>query len=98
MRAGDRKSGERNVQEREVTIVPEEGLHARPAAEFVKEAKKYDSNIKVIKSDKEATAKSSLSLMSFGAAKDDEPTIRAEGDDEEAAADALADLVTNAEV
>ena len=63
------------MQEREVTIVPEEGLHARPAAEFVKEAKKYDSDIKVIKGDQEANAKSSLSLMSLGAAKDDELTI-----------------------
>lgn len=85
------------MQEREVTIVPEEGLHARPAAEFVKEAKKYESDIKVIKGDKEANAKSSLSLMSLGAAKDDELTIRAEGEDEEEAADALADLITNAE-
>ena len=84
--------------EKEVTIVPEEELHARPAAEFVKEAKKYDSDIKVIKGDQEANAKSSLSLMSLGAAKDDELTIRAEGDDEEAAADALADLITQTEV
>ena len=85
------------MQEREVTIVPEEGLHARPAAEFVKEAKKYDSEIKVIKGDKEANAKSSLNLMSLGAAQGDELTIRAEGDDEEEAADALAQLITKKE-
>ena len=84
--------------EKEVTIVPEEGLHARPAAEFVKEAKNYNSDIKVIKGDTEANAKSSLSLMSLGAAQGDELTIRAEGEDEEAAAEALADLITNAEV
>jgi len=85
------------VQEREVTIVPEEGLHARPAAEFVKEAKGYDSDIKVIKDDKEANAKSSLNLMSLGAKQGDKLTIRAEGEDEEAAADALAELITQAE-
>ena len=83
--------------EKEVTIVPEEGLHARPAAEFVKEAKNYNSDIKVIKDGKEANAKSSLSLMGLGAAQGDELTIRAEGEDEEAAAEALADLITNAE-
>ena len=51
----------------------------------------------MVKGDKEANAKSSLSLMSLGAAKDDVLTIRAEGNDEDAAADALADLITNAE-
>lgn len=84
--------------EKEVTIVPEEGLHARPAAEFVKKAKSYNSDIKVIKGDTEANAKSSLSLMSLGAAQGDKLTIRAEGEDEEEAADALAELITQAEV
>lgn len=67
------------MQEREVTIVPEEGLHARPAAQFVKEAKGYSSDIKVSKDGKEANAKSSLSLMSLGAKQGDKLTIRAEG-------------------
>lgn len=82
--------------EREVTIVPEEGLHARPAAEFVKAAKGYTSDIKVIKSGKEANAKSSLNLMSLGAKKGDDLTIRAEGEDEQAAADTLANLIMEA--
>ena len=86
-----------DVVEKEVTIVPEEGLHARPAAEFVKEAKGYDSEIRVIKGEKEANAKSSLGLMSLGAAQGEKLTIRAEGEDEEAAAEALAGLITNAE-
>ncbi|CAN5753756.1 HPr family phosphocarrier protein [soil metagenome] len=85
------------MKEKEVTIVPEEGLHARPAAEFVKEAKSYSSDIKVIKGDKEANAKSSLNLMSLGAKQGDLLTLRAEGEDEEAAVGALADLITNAE-
>lgn len=85
------------MKEKEVTIVPEEGLHARPAAEFVKAAKGYNSDIKVIKDGKEANAKSSLNLMSLGAKQGDNLTIRAEGEDEEAAAEALADLITNAE-
>ena len=83
--------------EKEVTIVPEEGLHARPAAEFVKAAKGYGSDIKVLKDGKEANAKSSLSLMSLGAKQGDKLTIRAEGEDEEAAAEALAELITEAE-
>ena len=85
------------MKEKEVTIVPEEGLHARPAAEFVKAAKGYNSDIKVLKDGKEANAKSSLSLMSLGAGQGDKLTIRAEGEDEEAAAEALAKLITEAE-
>lgn len=83
--------------EREVTVVPEEGLHARPAAEFVKKAKSYSSVIKVIKDGKVANAKSSLNLMSLGAKQGDELTIRAEGTDEEAAAEALLELISQEE-
>lgn len=79
--------------EKEVTIVPEEGLHARPAAQFVKTAKSYSSDIKVLKDGKEANAKSSLSLMSLSAAQGDKLLIQAEGEDEAAAADALATLI-----
>ncbi|MGB3632564.1 MAG: HPr family phosphocarrier protein [Rubrobacteraceae bacterium] len=85
------------MKEKEVTVVPEEGLHARPAAEFVKAAKGYSSHIKVIKDGKEANAKSSLNLMSLGAKQGDNLTIRAEGDDEEAAAEALAELISQEE-
>lgn len=85
------------MKEKEVTIVPEEGLHARPAAEFVKAAKSYNSDIKVSKDGNEANAKSSLSLMSLGAKQGDKLTIRAEGEDEEEAAEALAELITEAE-
>lgn len=84
------------MKEEEVTIVPEEGLHARPAAEFVKAAKEYSSQIKVVKGEKEANAKSSLNLMSLGATKGDKLVIRAEGEDEEAAVQRLAALITEA--
>jgi phosphotransferase system HPr (HPr) family protein len=84
------------VKEEEVTIVPEEGLHARPAAEFVKAAKEYNSDIKVVKDGNEANAKSSLNLMSLGATKGDKLVIRAEGEDEEAAVERLSSLITEA--
>jgi len=85
------------VVEKEVTVAPEEGLHARPAAEFVKKAKEFSSDIKVIKSDNEANAKSSLNLMSLGAKQGDSLTIRSEGDDEVAAAEALVQLISRKE-
>ena len=87
--------------EKEAVIVPEAGLHARPAAQFVKEAKSYRSDIVVIKDGAEANAKSSLRLMTLGAkhgAKHgDRVVIRAEGEDEEAAADALVALLSQEE-
>ena len=83
--------------EKEAVIVPEASLHARPAAQFVKEAKSYTSDIMVIKDGAEANAKSSLRLMSLGAKHGDKVVIRAEGEDEEAAVDALVALLSQEE-
>ncbi len=85
------------MAEREVTVVPEAGLHARPAAKFVKTAKAYSSDIVVIKDGAEVNAKSSLRLMTLGAKHGDKITIRANGEDEEAAVEALADLISQEE-
>jgi phosphocarrier protein HPr len=81
--------------EKEAVIVPEAGLHARPAASFVKEAKSYSSEITVIKDGSQANAKSSLKLMTLGARHGDEVLIRAE--DEEAAVDALVAILSEEE-
>lgn len=83
--------------EKEATVVPEEGLHARPAALFVKTAKAYSSEIKVVKDGKEANAKSSLSLMTLGAKQGDSLLIRAEGEDEQEAIEELAGLLAQEE-
>lgn len=83
--------------EKEAVVVPEAGLHARPAALFVKEAKGYGSDIVVIKDGREANAKSSLKLMTLGARHGDRLLIRAEGDDEEEAVDALVAILSREE-
>ncbi len=82
------------MAERETTVGPEEGLHARPAAQFVKTAKQFSSDIVVIKKDKEANAKSPLKIMTLRAKKGDTIVIRAEGDDAQEAVDALAELIS----
>jgi phosphotransferase system HPr (HPr) family protein len=82
------------VAERETVIGAEEGLHARPAAQFVKTAKQFSSDIVVVKGGREANAKSSLKIMTLGARKGDKVTIRAEGDDAEEAVEALTQLVS----
>ena len=70
------------------------GLHARPAALFVQTAKKFKSNIMIEKEggDK-VNAKSILGVLSLGAEKGAHITIEIEGEDEEAAMQALTQLI-----
>ena len=80
---------------REIKIQNESGLHARPASLFVKEASKYNSEIKVIKGEKEYNAKSIMGLLSMGASKNQMIAIQAQGADEELAVYSLIELVSN---
>lgn len=82
------------MAEKETTVGPQEGLHARPAAQFVKTAKQFSSEIVVKKGDREANAKSSLKIMTLGARKGDTIVIRAEGNDAQEAVDALTELIS----
>jgi len=67
-------------------IVKDElGIHARPAGLLTKEAKKYKSNIKIKKGEKEVSASQLLMLMGLGVKYGEEITITIEGADEEAA-------------
>jgi len=76
------------------TIIHHEvGLHARPASEFVRTAAKYSSDIKVTHGETTANAKSILGVLTLGAHKGAEITIKAEGDDAEEALQALEHLV-----
>lgn len=77
------------VPERRVTLVNGSGLHARPAAEFVKAASGFDATITVNGVD----AKSLLRIMALGAVRGTELTIRADGPDSAAALDGLEALV-----
>jgi phosphocarrier protein HPr len=83
--------------EKVATVVPRAGLHARPAARFIKEAKSYSSDIVVVKDGQEANAKSTLRLMSLGAKHGDRVVIRAEGEDEAAAVEALVAILSEEE-
>jgi phosphocarrier protein HPr len=84
---------ERSVAEREATVGPEEGIHGRPAAQFIKTAKRFSSQIVVIKGDREVNAKSVMKITGF-AKKGEKIIIRAEGEDAEEAVDALAELIS----
>lgn len=67
-------------------ITDEVGIHARPAGLLVKEAKSYDSVIRITKDGKSAEAKKLMALMGLGVKKGDTVTVSVEGGDEEAVA------------
>jgi phosphotransferase system HPr (HPr) family protein len=83
--------------EKETTIGAAEGLHARPAAEFVQKAKGFSSEIVVVKDGREANAKSPLKLMTLAAKHGEQITVRGEGDDAEEAVSALIELISTEE-
>lgn len=70
-------------------ITSDEGLHARPAAEFCKTANKFKSSVTIIKDGDEYEGKSILMVMSMGAVKGDLLEIIVNGIDENEASDEL---------
>ena len=79
----------------ELTIPNEDGLHARPAAKFVKLASRFDCEVWVEKDDEEINGKSIMGLMMLPAAKGCSIEIRASGPEGERALEALCTLVAN---
>jgi phosphocarrier protein len=79
--------------ERSVQIVNKHGLHARPAAEVVKLASRFASEITIVRDDLEVNGKSIMGVMMLAAEFGAIITLRAEGADAEAALEALAALV-----
>ena len=77
----------------EVSIVNKHGLHARPAAEFVKVAKNFSSEIWIAKDDLEVSGKSIMGVMMLAAEYGSVVKIRADGEDATEALDALSDLI-----
>lgn len=66
-------------------IKDEQGIHARPAGLFVKEAASCESKITISKDGKEVDAKRILGVMGLGVKKDQEIVLKAEGSDEDQA-------------
>jgi len=79
--------------ERQVQIVNRAGMHARPAAEFVKIAGRFSSEITVEKDGLEVNGKSIMGVLMLAAEQGSWLRLTASGADAEAALDALADLV-----
>lgn len=77
----------------EYRIQDSQGIHARPAAELVKEAKKFASTVKMDKNGRSADCKKMLALMSLGVKAGETVTFTFEGEDEEEACSVLGRFV-----
>jgi phosphocarrier protein HPr len=80
--------------QRRVEIINERGLHARASAKFVKLAATFESPVTVEKDGDVVDAQSIMGLMMLAAGPGSTILISAEGEDAEAAVNALAALVT----
>ncbi len=87
------------MQTTELLVENEVGLHARPAALFVKEAMRFESEITLCNltagGEEWENAKSILGVLSLGVNQDNVISLRAEGPDEEKAIAALTRLVNS---
>ena len=80
---------------RETTVNNQVGLHARPATFFIQKANEYKSSIWVEKDDRRVNAKSLLGVLSLGIVKGTAIHLIADGPDEEAAINALVELINS---
>jgi len=83
------------MQEIKAPIVNRLGMHARPAALFVKTASKFQSKVWVRKDDLEVNGKSIMGVMMLAAEPGSSLVIKADGPDEQEALEALAKLVAD---
>ncbi len=79
---------------KDVEVVNQDGLYARPATYFVQKANEYRSTVWVERGERRVNAKSLLGILSLGIARGTSVTILAEGSDEQEAVMALVELVS----
>jgi len=79
--------------EKEVTLINRLGMHARAATKLVQVAQKYKSRITIEANGMEADAKSILGLLTLAAPVGTTLLIRADGEDEQEAIDAIVQLI-----
>ena len=82
----------------EITVINKVGLHARPAAAFVKKAQVFKSQVRIenlTKKTEAVNAKSFVKLLSIAVDRDNLIRITAEGEDELQAVESLKELVND---
>ena len=91
-RKGNRAAPAQKI-EKELTIVNRLGLHARPAAMFVRIASRHRAEIWVSKEGEEVNGKSIMGLMMLAAGHGSTVRIRCDGPDADRAMEELEDLI-----
>lgn len=79
--------------QREVEIKNKLGLHARAAAKLVHAAARFRAEIKIRKGDEEVDGKSILGILLLAAGRGSTILLKADGDDERDALDAIEKLI-----
>jgi len=81
------------MAKKEFTIINKLGIHARPAAQFVKTANRFQADVFVEKDGEEVDGKSIMGLMMLAAGHGSVIIVNSTGPDAEAAIDAIGDLI-----
>jgi phosphocarrier protein len=81
------------VSTREVRVTNRLGLHARAAARFVQTANRFRSKVTLTRDGRSMDGKSILGILLLAAAKGTLLVVSADGEDEQAAVQALAELI-----
>jgi len=90
----NRKTNARDQKlEKEIAIVNRLGLHARPAAMFVRIASRHRSEVWVSKEGEEVNGKSIMGLMMLAAGQGSKLRIRCEGPDAQKAMEEIEQLI-----
>ena len=77
---------------REITIINELGIHARPAGMVANTASRFACDVKLVKDGMEVNAKSIMGIMTLAAGKGSVIEVTAKGKDEEEAVKAIEEL------
>jgi phosphocarrier protein HPr len=80
---------------RPITIRNKLGLHARAAVKFVNTANRFGADVRIEKDGSEIDGKSILGILTLAATQGSDILLHIDGVDEEAAWDALAELINN---
>ena len=81
------------MQSKTIKISMKEGVHTRPAAIFVREAGKFQSEIHLTSSDVTVNGKSIMGILMLALGQGSEVIIMADGPDEEKAVDLLSGIL-----
>jgi phosphocarrier protein len=84
---------EHGVIERDAKVINSLGLHARPAAQLVKLASTFVSDVELVKEGVPVNGKSIMGVMMLAAEYGSTITVRANGADAELAMAAIVDLI-----